>query len=249
MSSSELLNQVLAHGRIPHHLAIIMDGNGRWAAERGLPRHLGHKAGMKSVREVIEGAVDVGVKNLTLFAFSTQNWQRPRKEILALMTLLRVFADREAADLQEKGVEVHVLGDLDALDPVTRSAVDGIVEGTVGGTTLRLNLMVSYSARDEILRAVRRLSQRVAAGEIEVDAIDEDLFSSELFTCGVPDPDLLIRTSGEFRISNFLLWQLAYTEFHITPVLWPDFSRTELFRAVAEFQQRDRRFGRVSVTS
>lgn len=249
MSPSDLLTQVRAHGRIPKHLAIIMDGNGRWAAERGLPRHVGHKEGMKSVREVIEGAVDVGVESLTLFAFSTENWQRPRKEILALMALLRIYAEREKEELRAMGVEVHVLGDLDALDPVTRSAVDGIAEGTEGGTRLRLNLMISYSGRDEILRAVKSLAARVATGEIDVDSIGEDAFSNELFTCGLPDPDLLIRTSGEFRISNFLLWQLAYTELHITPVLWPDFSRADLFRAVADFQQRDRRFGRVPVRS
>jgi undecaprenyl diphosphate synthase len=249
MSPSELLAQVLAHDGIPKHVAIIMDGNGRWASGRGLPRHLGHKEGMKSVREVIEAAVEIGVEFLTLFAFSTENWQRPRKEILALMALLRVFAEREKAELREKGVEVHVLGDLDALDPLTRSAVDGIVRDTAGGGKLRLNLMISYSGRGEILRAVRHLSQRVASGQLDASAIDEDLFSSELFTGAVPDPDLLIRTSGELRISNFLLWQLAYTELHITPVLWPDFSRLELLRAVADFQQRDRRFGRVSMTS
>jgi undecaprenyl diphosphate synthase len=249
MSPSKLLHQVRAHGRIPRHVAIIMDGNGRWAAERGLPRHLGHKEGMKSVREVIEGAVDVGVEFLTLFAFSTENWKRPRKEILALMALLRVFAEREKAELREKGVEVHVLGDLEALDPLTRSAVDGIVRDTVGGTRLRLNLMISYSGREEILRAVRRLADRVSSGELDVSGIDEKVFAGELFTDALPDPDLLIRTSGELRISNFLLWQLAYTELHITDVLWPDFSRLELFRALADFQQRDRRFGRVSMSN
>jgi undecaprenyl diphosphate synthase len=249
MSPSEILDQVRSHDRIPRHVAIIMDGNGRWAAGRGLPRHLGHKEGMKSVREVIEGAVDVGIEFLTLFAFSTENWQRPRREILALMALLRVFAEKEKTELREKGVEVHVLGDLDALDSLTRSAVEGIVRDTSGGKKLRLNLMISYSGREEILRAVRRVSARVASGDLTATEIDEDLFASELFTAGVPDPDLLIRTSGELRISNFLLWQLAYTELHITPLLWPEFSRGDLFRAVAEFQQRDRRFGRVSMTS
>ena len=249
MSPSDLLKQVRANGGIPRHIAIIMDGNGRWAAARGLPRHLGHKEGMKSVREVIEGAVEVGVENLTLFAFSTENWQRPRAEILALMTLLRLFAEGEKAELREKGVEVHVLGDLDALDSLTRSAVHGIVKGTAGGLKLRLNLMISYSSRDEILKATRRLADRVSAGELDSASIDEAVFSNELYTSSVPDPDLLIRTSGEFRISNFLLWQLAYTELHITPVLWPDFSRADLYGAVADFQQRDRRFGRVSATS
>ena len=243
--TSDLLSQVLLHGDIPRHIAIIMDGNGRWARGKGLPRSAGHRQGMNAVREVIEGAVEVGIETLTLFAFSTENWQRPRVEISALMGLLTVYARQERAELVRQGVEVHVLGDLDRMDAGARRAVDAIVEGTSGGRRMRLNLMISYGAREEIVRATRLLADRVARGEIDPSAIDEDTFRGELFTGDQPDPDLLIRTSGEFRLSNFLLWQLAYTELHVTPVLWPDFSREELFTAVRDFQRRERRFGRV----
>ena len=243
--ASELLNEIRLQGDIPHHVAVIMDGNGRWARRRGLPRHAGHAQGMKSVREAIEGSVDAGIRFLTLFAFSTENWQRPRAEVSALMSLLQRFARKEEAELRRQGVEVHVLGELDRVDRTTRAAVDQIVASTAGGSTLRLNLMISYSGRGEILRAARLLAARVAAGELSTDAIDEAEFRSALFTDALPDPDLLIRTSGEYRLSNFLLWQMAYTELHITPVLWPDFSREDLFAAVRDYQRRERRFGRV----
>ncbi|MEX0980352.1 MAG: polyprenyl diphosphate synthase [Gemmatimonadota bacterium] len=244
---AELLRDISLHGAVPRHLAIIMDGNGRWARQRGLPRHAGHRAGMESVREAIEGSVDAGVQILTLFAFSTENWQRPRQEISALMALLKLYADKEQEELREKGVEVHVLGELDRVDRITRRAVNRIVEVTAGGTRLRLNLMISYSGRDEIVRSARLLAGRVARGEIDPDEIDEKLFQDTLFTRDLPDPDLLVRTSGEFRVSNFMLWQIAYTEVHITPVLWPDFNRRHLFEAVLEYQRRERRFGRVNV--
>ena len=243
--ASELLSQIRLHGAIPRHVAIIMDGNGRWARGKGLPRAAGHREGMKSVREAIEGALDAGVEVLTLFAFSTENWQRPRPEISALMALLDRYARKERADLARQGVEVHVLGELDRMDPAARRSVDLLMDETRGGTRMRLNLMISYGAREEIVRAARLLAEKVARGELDADAIDEGAFQAELFTKGLPDPDLLIRTSGEYRISNFLLWQLAYTELHITPVLWPDFSREELFAAVRDYQHRERRFGRV----
>ena len=243
--TSELLHQIRLHGAIPRHIAIIMDGNGRWARGKGLPRSAGHRQGMNAVREVIEGAVEAGIEILTLFAFSTENWQRPRVEISALMGLLTVYARQERAELVRQGVEVHVLGDLDRMDAGARRAVDAIVDGTSGGRRMRLNLMISYGAREEIVRATRLLAERVARGELDPSSIDEDAFREELFTGDQPDPDLLIRTSGEFRLSNFLLWQLAYTELHVTPVLWPDFRREELFVAVRDFQRRDRRFGRV----
>jgi undecaprenyl diphosphate synthase len=197
------------------------------------------------VREVIEGAVDAGLGILTLFAFSTENWQRPRIEISALMSLLELYARQERAELVRQGVEVHVLGELDRMEPAARRAVDAIMSGTRGGSRMRLNLMISYGGREEIVRAARRLAERVARGEIAAEEIDDQAFRAELFTSDLPDPDLLIRTSGEFRVSNFLLWQLAYTELHITPVLWPDFTRKDLYLAVRDFQQRDRRFGRV----
>jgi undecaprenyl diphosphate synthase len=245
---SDRPHRIRLAGDVPRHVAVIMDGNGRWARQRGLPRHLGHREGMKSVRETIEGALEVGIQILTLFAFSTENWQRPRQEVSALMALLKRYARKEQDELRRQGVEVHVLGELDRVDHMTREAVDAIVAGTRGGGALRLNLMISYGGREEIVGAVKTLARKVEMGEMTVDDIDEGSFEATLFTAGVPDPDLLIRTSGEFRISNFLLWQLAYTELHISPVLWPDFTREHLFEAVEDFQRRERRFGRVPAT-
>ena len=221
MASSDQLQKIRVHGQIPRHVAIIMDGNGRWAKQRRLPRAAGHKEGMKAVREAIEGSIDAGIEILTLFAFSTENWQRPRHEISALMSLLRSYATRERAELKEQGVEVHVLGNVDALDEPTRASVVEVVSETSGGMSLRLNLMISYSGREEILLACRRLAERAAAGQLDPRGIDERTFADGLFTRGLPDPDLLIRTSGELRISNFMLWQLAYTELHITPCCGP----------------------------
>jgi undecaprenyl diphosphate synthase len=244
--STDHLDRLRLRGDIPAHVAIIMDGNGRWASERGLPRHLGHREGMKAVRETIEGAIEAGIEVLTLFAFSTENWSRPAREVTALMSLLQLYARKEKAELVRQGVEVHVLGDLDRVDDATRDAVDEIMGGTRGGTRLRLNLMISYGGREELLRAARLLSERVRCGEIRPEDIDADALQSCLFTTGLPNPDLLIRTSGEYRISNFMLWQLAYTELHVTPVLWPDFDRERLFDAVLDYQRRERRFGRVA---
>jgi undecaprenyl diphosphate synthase len=243
--SSDRLNRIRLSGDVPEHVAIIMDGNGRWARQRGLPRHLGHREGMKAVRETIEGAVEAGVGTLTLFAFSTENWKRPQQEVSALMGLLQRYARKEGAELRRQGVEVHVLGDLERVDQETKDAVATIVDRTRGGTSLRLNLMISYGGREEILRAARLLADEVRSGRLRPDAIDERHFEEALFTRGLPNPDLLIRTSGEYRVSNFMLWQLAYTELYITPVYWPDFDREELFEAVLDFQRRDRRFGRV----
>ncbi|MEQ8328983.1 MAG: polyprenyl diphosphate synthase [Longimicrobiales bacterium] len=243
---SERLEKIRLNGSVPRHVAIIMDGNGRWARQRGLPRHLGHREGIRAVRSSVEAALDAGVEVLTLFAFSTENWKRPIQEVTALMGLLKMYALKERLELRRQGVEVHVLGDLERIDAATRKAVDTIVEGTRGGTAMRLNLMISYGGREELLRATARLARRVQAGELDPGDIDESCFSGALFTGGQPDPDLLIRTSGEYRISNFMLWQLAYTELHISPVMWPDFGREELFEAVLDFQRRERRFGRVA---
>lgn len=244
--SEELLRRIRLGGEPPKHVAVIMDGNGRWAAARGLPRHLGHREGMKAVREAVEAAVEAGIEVLTLYAFSTENWKRPVTEVTALMGLLQLYARKERAELRRKGVEVHVLGDLARVDGVTRGAIDGIVEETRGGTALRLNLMISYGGREELVRAARLLAERVRAGRLTPEAIDESTLSGALFTQGLPNPDLLIRTSGEYRISNFMLWQLAYTEMHITDVLWPDFGREHFFEALLDYQRRDRRFGRVT---
>jgi undecaprenyl diphosphate synthase len=243
--SSPLLERIRLAGDVPAHVAVIMDGNGRWARSRGLPRQAGHRRGMDAVREVIEGAIEAGASILTLFAFSTENWQRPTAEIGALMGLLRFYAGREMRALREQGVEVHVLGELERLDGSTRAAVDRLVVGTRGGDRLRVNLMISYSGREELVRAARLLCREAVAGRLDPETIDEEAMADVLFTRGLPDPDLLIRTSGEQRISNFLLWQLAYTEIHTSPVLWPDFGRDDLFRAILDFQGRERRFGRV----
>jgi undecaprenyl diphosphate synthase len=240
------LDELRRNGRIPRHIAIIMDGNGRWAGERGLPRSAGHQAGMASVREVVEGCLQAGVGVLTLFAFSQENWQRPPAEIDALMALLEEYIAREGSELRDKGVAVRMLGDLDRLSPAARGAVDRIESMTSSGQALALNVCLSYGARAELVRAARHLAERVQRGEIAASAIDEAAFAAELYTAAWPDPDLLIRTSGEMRVSNFLLWQVAYAEFHVTPVLWPDFTREELFTAILDFQNRDRRFGRVN---
>jgi len=242
---SDALDEIRLNGAVPGHVAIIMDGNGRWAESRGLPRREGHRAGMRSVREVIEGAVQAGIDTLTLFAFSTENWQRPRREISALMGLLRLYAQKERRELRKQGVRVHVLGEIDRVDAATRKAIDGIVAATSEGTNLRLNLMISYSGREELVRAVRRIGGQVAEGRLDPGEITEDVLEANLFTAGLPDPDLLIRTSGEIRVSNFMLWQVAYTEMHITSVYWPDFGREDLFKAVLDYQRRERRFGRV----
>jgi len=246
--SSEQLHQIRLSGDVPRHVAIIMDGNGRWARARGRPRQFGHRAGMAAVREVVEGAAEAGIEVLTLFAFSQENWHRPQGEVRALMSLLELYVRRERRELVDRGVEVHAIGELERLGPRTRAALQSVIEATRGGTALRLNLAISYGARAELARAARRLAQRVQAGTLVPAEIDESLFASELYTADIPDPDLLIRTSGELRISNFMLWQLAYTELHVTPLLWPDFNREHLFHAILDYQRRERRFGRVAAT-
>jgi undecaprenyl diphosphate synthase len=245
-TSEELLAKVRRHGNVPTHVAIIMDGNGRWARGRRMPRAFGHRSGMTAVREVIEGAVAAGVQFLSLFAFSQENWERPASEVEALMDLLVEYVGREAEELTAKGVQVRVLGNLSRLSPAAAAAVADVMRRTATNQQLVLNLFISYGARDEIVRAARALAHDAAAGRLDPDSITEDMVSARLYTADCPDPDLLIRTSGEQRISNFLLWQLAYSELYITKVLWPDFTRAELFGAIAEFQRRDRRFGRVT---
>jgi undecaprenyl diphosphate synthase len=243
--SADLLQQIRVNGAVPRHVAVIMDGNGRWARERGRPREFGHRAGMRAVRAAVEAAGEAGVEVLTLFAFSQENWQRPQGEVSALMMLLELYVRRERRSLRERGVEVHAVGELHRLGPRTRAALESIVEHTRGGQKLRLNLAISYGARAEIVQAARRLAERVREGTLMPGEIDEALFAGELYMPEVPDPDLLIRTSGEMRISNFMLWQLAYTELYVTPVLWPDFGPGHFYAALLEYQQRERRFGRV----
>jgi undecaprenyl diphosphate synthase len=244
-ASTDLLARIRLNEAVPRHVAIIMDGNGRWARGRMLPRPLGHRSGMKSVREVVEGAIEVGVQVLSLFAFSQENWARPAGEVSALMSLLEEYIQKETDELDEQGVQVRVLGELDRLTPPAAAAVESVMRQTAHNSKLRLNLFISYGARAELVRAARLLAEDVVAGRLTPAEIDEKAIEAKLFTSDCPDPDLLIRTSGEQRISNFLLWQLAYTELYISSVLWPDFSRRELYEAILDFQNRDRRFGRV----
>jgi undecaprenyl diphosphate synthase len=246
-SSDELLARIRLHGAVPRHVAIIMDGNGRWARERMLPRPMGHRSGMKAVREVVEGATEVGLEVLSLFAFSRENWQRPSTEVSALMSLLEEYIARETDALVRNGVRVHVLGELERLSAPAAAAVERVTRETAFNDRLRLNVFISYGARAELTQAARRLAQDAVAGRIDPAAITDEAVAERLYTAGCPDPDLLIRTSGEQRISNFLLWQIAYAELFVSPVLWPDFSRSELYEAILDFQSRDRRFGRVSV--
>lgn len=245
--ATELLEQIRLNGAVPRHVAVIMDGNGRWARARGKPRYEGHRAGMKAVREVTEGAVEAGVEILTLFAFSHENWQRPAREIAALMNLLERYAKKEKHELKRQGVEVHVIGEVEALPDSARASVADLIEFTRGRRTLTLILALNYGSRGELVRAARRLAQSALRGEREPAAIDEAALRAELYTAPWPDPDLLIRTSGERRLSNFLLWQMAYTELYVTPVLWPDFTRQDLFAAILDYQRRERRFGKVTV--
>jgi undecaprenyl diphosphate synthase len=245
-SADELLARIRAQGTVPRHVAIIMDGNGRWARERRMPRPFGHRSGMHAVRAVIEGALDAGLDVLSLFAFSKENWQRPWAEVDALMSLLEEYIAREIRNLIERGVRVRVLGELERLTPAALTAVERVVAATADGARLTLNLFISYGARAELVRAVRALARDVRDGHLDPDGIGEADVRARLYTSDCPDPDLLIRTSGERRISNFLLWQMAYTELFISPVLWPDFSRRDLFDAILDFQHRDRRFGRVT---
>lgn len=240
------VEDIRAAGGIPRHVAIIMDGNGRWASERGLPRWRGHREGMQSVRVAVESALEVGLEHLSLYAFSRENWSRPPREVSALMRLLAEFVDREREELREQGVRTRVFGDRERLPPEALASVERLESTTAGGANLQLNVAISYGARDEITTAARRVAELAARGALDPSELGPDEFASHLYTAGWPDPDLLVRTSGEMRISNFLLWQIAYSEIHVTPVLWPDFRRSDFLAAIAEFQRRDRRFGRVS---
>ncbi len=233
-------------GEIPKHIAIIMDGNGRWAKKRGLPRVAGHREGVKSVRDVVEACAQLGVKYLTLFAFSTENWRRPKEEIDTLMKLLVRTLHSETENLHKNDIKLIAIGDIEALPKEVRKELKEAIEKTKNNKRMVLNLALSYSGRWEIIEAVREIARDVKRGKIRIEEIDDKLFSNYLKTAGIPDPDLLIRTSGEFRISNFLLWQLAYTELYITDCLWPDFRRKHLYEAIRDYQRRERRFGMIS---
>ncbi|MCC7245591.1 MAG: isoprenyl transferase [Saprospiraceae bacterium] len=232
--------------QVPQHIAIIMDGNGRWAKSKGMPRVVGHHSGVKSVREVTSAAAEIGVKYLTLYAFSTENWNRPPAEVTALMTLLVETIKGEIRDLNKNGVRLMAIGDIEALPAASYKALVQGMEDTRNNTRINLVLALNYSAKWEILRAARQLAERAANGSLNPSDINEDTFESALSTHGIPDPELLIRTSGETRISNFLLWQIAYAELYFTPVFWPDFGKKELFEAIISYQRRERRFGMTS---
>jgi undecaprenyl diphosphate synthase len=226
-------------------VAIIMDGNGRWAKARGVPRLMGHRAGRESVREVVKGCVELGVEVLTLYTFSTENWNRPRREVQALMGILRRTLREERRDLRKNNVRLQVMGRRDDLPAEVNASIEETQAYLAESTGLLLNLALSYGGRGEIVDAVRRILADHARAPFAPERVDEALIASHLYTAGLPEPDLLIRTSGELRISNFMLWQLAYTEFWVTDTLWPDFRRRHLYQAVRDFQARERRFGRV----
>ena len=227
----------------PQHVAVIMDGNGRWATARGLPRAAGHRAGAQAVRRTIEAAMEAGVGWLTLYAFSSENWRRPADEVLELTGLLRHYIRQELAELSRQGVRVRILGDRARFEPETRAELDRAERATLGNTRMNLNMALSYGARDEIAGAARAAAQAVADGTLDPAALTAERFERFLSTAGMPDPDLMIRTSGERRLSNFLLWQSAYAELIFLDVLWPDFGQAEFNGALAEFARRERRFG------
>jgi undecaprenyl diphosphate synthase len=232
--------------KLPTHLAIIMDGNGRWAKMRGEHRIVGHQNGVEAVRQTVEAAGELGISYLTLYAFSTENWNRPKDEVLGLMSLLVEAIENETPTLMKNNVRLQAIGDLDSLPLEVREKLEGTISNTSNNSGLTLVLALSYSSRWEIVNAVKNIASQVQNGEISLDDIDSDLFSGQLTTKGIPDPELLIRTSGENRISNFLLWQIAYSELYFTELFWPDFNKEELYKALLDYQNRERRFGKIS---
>ncbi len=231
---------------LPLHIAIIMDGNGRWAKQRGKMRIFGHENGVKSVRETVEAAAELGVKYLTLYAFSTENWKRPQPEIRALMRLLVGALNKETKTLKKNNIRLSAIGDLKSLEPGVYKQLMTTIDETSGNTRMTLTLALSYSARWEIVNATKKIAEMVKHKEISINEITQDMFHANLDTAEFPDPELLIRTSGEYRISNFLLWQIAYAELYFTTKLWPDFRKEDLYLAIIDYQNRERRFGKIS---
>jgi len=232
--------------RLPRHVAVIMDGNGRWAKSRKQPRVFGHKNGVKSVREIAEAAAELGIEYLTLYAFSTENWNRPKLEVDTLMRLLVETLSSEIVTLNKNNIQLQAIGNLEQLPPFTRKALMKGIEDTAHNNRMVLTLALNYSARWELTEAARAIAQAVKQGQITPDEIDDKMLSRHLSTATMPDPELLIRTSGEERLSNFMLWQLAYTELYFTPVFWPDFRKADFYEAIVDFQNRERRFGMIS---
>jgi undecaprenyl diphosphate synthase len=239
-TEEEALARAIDPERLPAHVAVIMDGNGRWAKRRNLPRVAGHKAGMRTVRTVIETCTQMKLTALTLYAFSVENWKRPRTEVDVLWRLLRAYLQTELAEIERKHIKLTAIGRLDALPPQVRAELQAAIDKTATNDGMQLNLAINYGGRAEIVDAVKALVEESKRANIE---IDEQAISAHLYTAGIPDPDLLIRTSGEMRVSNFLLWQIAYAELYVTSTLWPDFTRADLLRAILDYQRRDRRFG------
>lgn len=230
---------------VPRHVAIILDGNGRWAKKRFLPRNAGHAAGSKNVEKICKAAWDMGIEYVTMYAFSTENWSRPKEEVDALMKLLHQYLEDCIKTSKKNNMQVKVIGDITRLEPQLQTKIKELEEYSSQNTGLHFQVALNYGSRDEMRRGITRLAEDVKSGKLEPDAIDEACISSYLDTAGLPDPDLMIRTSGEQRLSNYLLWQMAYTEFYFTDVLWPDFNARELEKAVAFYQKRDRRYGGV----
>ena len=231
---------------LPQHVAIIMDGNGRWAKEQGKLRVFGHQNGVKAVKDTVEGAVELGIKYLTLYAFSTENWNRPQQEVNALMELLVKTITKETATLMKHQIRLNAIGDLTSLPAACYQELMEAMEKTSANTRCTLTLALSYSSRWELTEALKTVAKKVQAGELAPEDINEQLLGNHLTTIGLPDPELMIRTSGELRLSNFMMWQLAYTELYFTPKLWPDFRRSDLHEAIIDFQKRERRFGKIS---
>lgn len=242
MDASDLKN-LIDIDNLPKHIAIIMDGNGRWAKSRFLPRNFGHQEGMERVIDVVENCSNLGIKFLTLYAFSTENWKRPSDEIAGLMSILVLYIKRELNKLHSNNIKLHILGDISKLPEKPRNEVEKAIEQTKNNTKMVLNIALNYGGRDEIIYGINELLKDYKLGKIDVDNITTEQFGNYLYTKGQPDPDLLIRPSGEFRISNFLLYQIAYSEFWFSNVLWPDFKDKNLYEAILEYQKRNRRFG------
>lgn len=232
--------------KLPRHVAVIMDGNGRWAKQHGKPRVFGHKNGVRAVRETTEAAAELGIEYLTLYAFSTENWKRPKLEVSALMTLLVETLHQELSTLLKNDVRLNAIGAVEKLPTATYETLLKSIESTRNNQRMTLNLALNYSGKWDILQATRTIAHKVANATIRPEDIDDELIAKYLSTAGMPDPELLIRTSGESRISNFLLWQMAYTELYFTPVFWPDFGKSDLYQAIVAYQQRERRFGKTS---
>jgi undecaprenyl diphosphate synthase len=231
--------------RLPNHIAIIMDGNGRWAKKRALPRTVGHKAGIEALRDIIRTCSNLGISYLTLYAFSTENWKRPKEEVAALMKLLIYYLRKEINELHKNNVKIKTIGDTKKLPLQAINEINAAIERTKNNNGLQVNIALNYGGRDEIVRMVQKIAQKIQNHELQIEEIDANMIDHYLYTKGIPDPDLVIRPSGELRISNFLLWQIAYSEFWFSDIYWPDFNHDHLIQAIIDYQKRDRRFGAI----